>query len=243
MQISEQYDFLGDELSPGQDDDLLSEAETELKDTKKDYEEPVLETATEIKGKTKKDNQEFFETEEKINKVYFEATKKKEIKDTAETIDDVVKGGEHLKQDTEDLFIYGDDDLSNYDEITPEDKRFIIDIVNQTNFNGDKQIFITYEDVTIEILGVDSEINKENEQDEINKGEKKDEAVKENMIADDVKIKNEFSDELEKLKKKKKDLRVRDRMARNGRPKTSKKLKKLTVEHVTTHPMHPRNFF
>ena len=219
MQISEQYDFLDDELSPGQDDDLLSEGETELKDTKKDYEEPVLEmeTATEIKGKTKKDNQEFFETEEKINKVYFEATKKKkEIKDTVETIDDVVKGQEHLKQDTEDLFIYGDDDLSNSDEITPEEKRFIIDIVNQTNFNGDKQIFITYEDVTIEIVGVDSEINKENEQDEINKGEKKDEAVKENMIVDEVKIKNEFSDEIEKLKKKKKDLRVRDRMARNG---------------------------
>ena len=121
-----------------------------------------------------------------------------------------------MKQDTEDLFIYGDDDLSNSDEITPEEKRFIIDIVNQTNFNGDKQIFITYEDVTIEIVGVDSEINKENEQDEINKGEKKDEAVKENMIADEVKIKNEFSDEIEKLKKKKKDLRVRDRMARNG---------------------------
>ena len=98
MQISEQYDFLDDELSPGQDDDLLSEGETELKDTKKDYEEPVLETATEVKGKTKKDNQEFFETEEKINKVYFEATnKKKEIKDTVETIDDVVKGQEHLK--------------------------------------------------------------------------------------------------------------------------------------------------
>ena len=124
------------------------------------------------------------------------------------------------------MFIYGDDDLSNYDEITPEEKRFIIDIVNQTNFNGDKQIFITYEDVTIEIVGVDSEINKENEQDEINKGEKKDEAVKENMIVDEVKIKNEFSDEIEKLKKKKKDLRVRDKMARNGHPKTFKKAKK-----------------
>ena len=124
------------------------------------------------------------------------------------------------------MFIYGDDDLSNYDEITPEEKRFIIDIVNQTNFNGDKQIFITYEDVTIEIVGVDSEINKENEQDEINKGEKKDEAVKENMIVDEVKIKNEFLDEIEKLKKKKKDLRVRDKMARNGQPKTFKKAKK-----------------
>ena len=39
MQISEQYDFLDDELSPGQDDDLLSEGETELKDIKKDYEQ------------------------------------------------------------------------------------------------------------------------------------------------------------------------------------------------------------
>ena len=141
------------------------------------------------------------------------------------------------------MFIYGDDDLSNYDEITPEEKRFIIDIVNQTNFNGDKQIFITYEDVTIEIVGVDSEINKENEQDEINKGEKKDEAVKENMIADEVKIKNEFSDELEKLKKKKTDLRVRDRMARNGRPKTSKKLKKIDCWACYNSPYASEKFF
>ena len=52
MLISEQYDFFGDETSSGGDGDLFLEGETELKDTKKDYEEPVLEIATEIE-KTK----------------------------------------------------------------------------------------------------------------------------------------------------------------------------------------------
>ena len=52
MLISEQYDFFGDETSSGGDGDLFLEGETELKDTKKNYEEPVLEIATEIE-KTK----------------------------------------------------------------------------------------------------------------------------------------------------------------------------------------------
>ena len=58
-------------------------------------------------------------------KVDFEATKDKEIKNIVETTWDVVKGEEPLKQDAEDLFIYDDDDLFSYDEITPEDKKLI----------------------------------------------------------------------------------------------------------------------
>ena len=56
---------------------MPSEGETEnkLKDTKKDYEEPVFETATENEEKTEKDGQKFFETEQKINKTDSEATK------------------------------------------------------------------------------------------------------------------------------------------------------------------------
>ena len=37
--------------------------------------------------------------------------------------------------------IYDDDDLFNYDEITPQDKKFIMDIIDQTDLNSDKQIF------------------------------------------------------------------------------------------------------
>ena len=39
-------------------------------------------------------------------------------------IDDVVKLEQPLKQDTEGLFIYENDDLFNYDEITLEYKKF-----------------------------------------------------------------------------------------------------------------------
>ena len=39
-------------------------------------------------------------------------------------IDDVVKLEEPLKQDTEGFFIYENDDLFNYDEITLEYKKF-----------------------------------------------------------------------------------------------------------------------
>ena len=71
---------------------MRSEGETEnkLEDIKKDYEEPALQTAIENEEKTEKDDQEVFETEQKINKVDFEATKDKEIKDIVEKID-VVK--------------------------------------------------------------------------------------------------------------------------------------------------------
>ena len=46
-----------------------------------------------------------------------------------------------MKKDTEDLFIYDNDELFNYDEITPEDKKFIMDIIDRTDFNSNKQIF------------------------------------------------------------------------------------------------------
>ena len=92
MQISEQDDFFNNETSIERDEDLRSEGETEnkLEDIKKDYEEPAVETAIENEEKTEKDDQEVFETEQKINKVDFEATKDKEIKDIVEKID-VVK--------------------------------------------------------------------------------------------------------------------------------------------------------
>ena len=159
MQISEQHGFFDDETIPGRDNDLLLEGETELEDIKKDYEQPFLETATDTEEKTNKYDEDFFQTVEKINMVDFEATK-----DIYETIDNV-ENGEHLKQDNEDMFIYNDDDLFTYDEITSKDKKNFMDVIDQTNFNGD-------EDTAIEIVDADAEIKKENEQDDINNNEK-----------------------------------------------------------------------
>lgn len=72
MQISEQFDFFDDEISPVRDDDFPSEGETKnkLKDIKIYYEEPVLETESVIE-----DDQELFETEQKISKVDFKQQK------------------------------------------------------------------------------------------------------------------------------------------------------------------------
>ena len=133
--------------------------------------------------------------EQKINQVDYEATKDKEIKNIVETIDDVVQGEEPLKQDTEELFTYDNDDFFNYDEITPEDKKVIMDIIDPTIFNSNKQFFSDDEDATIEIVGQNTEIKKQNEQDEVNEGKKKYEA-------DEVRIKNEFTNEIEKPNKK-----------------------------------------
>ena len=133
--------------------------------------------------------------EQKINQVDYEATKDKEIKNIVETIDDVVQGEEPLKQDTEELFTYDNDDFFNYDEITPEDKKVIMDIIDPTIFNSNKQFFSNDEDATIEIVGQNTEIKKQNEQDEVNEGKKKYEA-------DEVRIKNEFTNEIEKPNKK-----------------------------------------
>ena len=101
-----------------------------------------------------------------------------------------------MKEDNEDLFIYNDDDLFTYDAVTSKDKKFIMDIIDQTNFNGD-------EDATIEIVDAVLKLKRKMNR-MILTITKNDEQVKENMIVDEIKIKNEFANEIEKLKKKKK---------------------------------------
>ena len=65
-----------------------------------------------------------------------------------------------MKQDTEELFTYDNDDFFNYDEITPEDKKVIMDIIDPTIFNSNKQFFSDDADATIEIVGQNTEIKK-----------------------------------------------------------------------------------
>lgn len=105
-------------------------------------------------------------------KADFEATKDKEIKNIFQTTGDVVKGEEPLKQDAEDLLIYDDDDLFSYDEITPEDKKVNMYIIDRTDFHSDEQILNGDEDARIETIDENTEIEKENEQDNIKGGEK-----------------------------------------------------------------------
>ena len=95
--------------------------------------------------------------------------------------------------------------MLNYDEITPEDEEFVMDIVDRTDFNSDKEIFNGDEDASIEIVDTGAEIKKRNEQDETNKGEKNDDVVKKNM-------ENKENRQPRKGKKNTYVQRVRDRM-------------------------------
>ena len=47
-----------------------------------------------------------------------------------------------------------------------------MDIIDPSIFNSDKQFFSDDEDATIEIVGQNTEIKKQNEQDEVNEGKK-----------------------------------------------------------------------
>ena len=78
-----------------------------------------------------------------------------------------------MKQDTEDLFIYDDDDFLIMMKLFQKIKKIILDNIDRTDFNSDKQVFNRDEDVIVDHSWWKYWIKKENEQDEINKGEKK----------------------------------------------------------------------
>ena len=78
-----------------------------------------------------------------------------------------------MKQDTEDLFIYDDDDFLIMMKLFQKIKKIILDNIDRTDFNSDKQVFNRDEDAIVDHSWWKYWIKKENEQDEINKGEKK----------------------------------------------------------------------
>ena len=78
-----------------------------------------------------------------------------------------------MKQDTEDLFIYDDDDFLIMMKLFQKIKKIILDNIDRTDFNSDKQVFNHDEDAIVDHSWWKYWIKKENEQDEINKGEKK----------------------------------------------------------------------
>ena len=72
----------------------------------------------------------------KINKVDTQATKNKEIKKIVDLINEVNQQAP-VNKDIEDIFI-DENDLFNGDDVSPEDKKFIMDIIDKTNFAKDR---------------------------------------------------------------------------------------------------------
>ena len=97
-------------------------------------------------------------------------------------------------------FFKDDNDISDHDEISESDRKFITDFIDRTNFIADTKNFI--EDMkTAKMEIVDPTIKQEMEKDSIDADENKDEARDENSLMKKVKIKNEFLEESEKLRK------------------------------------------
>ena len=61
-----------------------------------------------------------------------------------------MNGEQPLKQDTEDLFIYDDDDFLIMMKLFQKIKKIILDNIDRTDFNSDKQIFNGDEDAIID---------------------------------------------------------------------------------------------
>ena len=105
-------------------------------------------------------------------------------------------------KDIENFFI-DDDDIFNHHEISKSNQKFIMDLIDRTNFIADTKKFIEdTEAAKMEIadLTVMQEMEKK-EQDSIDSDKKKEEARDENSLMKTVEIKNEFSEEVEKLRK------------------------------------------
>ena len=164
------------------------------------YKEPKLENAIEIEKQAITNEEKVIKTELYANKVDLETSKETEIK-KIEHVFDEAKIEEPLK-DIENFFL-DNNAIFDHDEIFESDWKFIMDLIDRSNFIADTKKFIKDTEVAkMEIVDptVKQEMEKK-EQDSIDADEKKDEARDENSLMKKVKIKNEFLEEAEKLRK------------------------------------------
>ena len=103
------------------------------------YKEPKLETAIEIEKQLMINEEKFIKTELDGNKVDLETSKKVKIKKNEDVFDEV-KREEPLK-DIEKIFI-DNNDILDHDEISESDQKFIINLINRTDFITDTKKFI-----------------------------------------------------------------------------------------------------
>ena len=222
--ISKKCDFINDNDDDDDDDDddknfpddvsIKQESDNEIDDREtihyasqrresddkideKIYKEPKLETAIEIEKQAIIDEEKFIKTELDANKVDLETFKEAEIRKIEDVFDEVKR--EEPLRDIENFF-KDDNDIFDHDEISETDPKFITDFIDRTSFIVDTKNFIKDMGAAkMEI--VDPTIKQEMEEDSIDADENKDEARDENSLMKKVKIKNEFLEEAEKLRK------------------------------------------
>ena len=78
---------------------------------------------------------------------------------------DEIKEGEEIKPDVEDIFI-DENNLFDFDDISTEDKKFILDLVDWTNFNDHENLFFEGEDAPMEVFDKTSTAEKNIEEEQ-----------------------------------------------------------------------------
>ena len=109
------------------------------------------------------------DVELEINKIDIEATKDKEI-NKIDLIDEVKKQIP-VNKDTEDIFI-DENDLFDGDDVSPEDKKFIVGLIDRTNFAGDREFYDRDDETEINFVSERIKTLEKMDQDEIKKGKK-----------------------------------------------------------------------
>ena len=85
-------------------------------------------------------------TESEINKVYLEAFKEAELKRIQGVFEEVKE-----EEDIKDFFIYNNN-IFDSDEISENDRKFIMDLIDRTSFMADTQRFVEDTKAKMEIV-------------------------------------------------------------------------------------------
>ena len=146
----------------------------------------------------------------------------------------------------EDLFI-DDNNLLENDDITDEDKKFIMELIDRTEFSSYRKAFDGSEGSEMDYVKYKGNVKPEIDE-EIIEGEPEDK-TEEDILMDSIEIKNEFKNEENKLKKQVGEtypLRVEKRSRKlkeetSARPKKTYKNKYKEVKYLKTTSSHPRD--
>lgn len=106
-------------------------------------------TFEQIEAETVEKNENFLNTTMKFNEVDVEVSKQREDKKIEETIDEILNE-KKIIPDTGDIFI-DENNIFENDNIEEEDKKFILNLIDRTDFSMDRNIFPEEDDEKEEI--------------------------------------------------------------------------------------------
>ena len=94
----------------------------------------VPKTAEQIEDETQEDSKYFLEIAVEFKRVDFKVFEDKEGKEIMDLFDQIKENEKPVDPEIKDLFI-DDNNLLENDDITDEDKNFIVDLIDKTNFS------------------------------------------------------------------------------------------------------------